>query len=78
MAIKTKHQTIVKYDCDATNFESFQNQYFDIPKIINSDITHQLYFGHVPNYYADLEREFNHQHKNIKLEENEQSLVNYR
>ena len=33
MAIKTKHQTIVKYDCEETNFESFENQYFDIPKM---------------------------------------------
>lgn len=78
MSIKTKHQTVVKYDCEKTNEESFENQYFEIPKIINSDITHQLYFGHVPNYYADLEREFSHQHKNIQIEKDAESLVNYR
>eukprot|EP01046_Picozoa_sp_COSAG06_P025084 COSAG06_NODE_2086_length_7632_cov_22.212133_11_plen_79_part_00 len=78
MAIKTKHQTVVKYNCEETNFESFENQYFDIPKIINSDITYQLYFGHVPNYYEDLKREFTHQHKNIQIEKDAESLVNYR
>ena len=78
MAIKTKHQTVVKYDCETTNDESFENQYFDIPKIINSDITYQLYFGHVPNYYEDLKREFEHNQKNIQIEKNAESLVNYR
>ena len=76
MAIKTKHQTVVKYNCKDKNDESFENQFFDIPKVINSDISFQLMFGHVPNYYDDKTRIFQHQMNSLIIEKNEQLVFN--
>ena len=75
---KTKPQTIVKYNCDRTFDESFENMYFDIPKIINTDVSFQLMFGYEYNYIEESRLMAKHHRNNIEIELDEQSIFNCR
>lgn len=74
---QNKIQTVVKYDCENKNDESFENMYFDIPEIINTDISFQLVFGYEYNYKEERRLMHQHHNKNITLEIDEKSIFNH-